>query len=206
MTNKLPVVGKRYRNRFSKTECLLVFISEEQKQCVIDLGRTSGGLMIRWLETFSDDFEELQEDNSNQEHTSKTHQLEENTPAEKAKEELRIELEYPYCYSQDMKEKAKNLLNTLDSQEPKKETKLPWKPVSELPEDNYTVVIKFKDGGSYFGNYREENQIFMDQEMKYLYSKKDIKEYCLLTDFINQHNSLLDRVERLERIIGGKNE
>lgn len=62
MTNKLPVVGKRYRNIISKSECLLVFISKEQKQCVIDLGREQGGLMIRWFDTFADDFEELPED------------------------------------------------------------------------------------------------------------------------------------------------
>lgn len=75
-----------------------------------------------------------------------------------------------------------------------------WKSVSELPEDNYTVIIKAKGGYGeiFFGAYREDTQNFMDEAMKFVYPKKSIDKYCTLTDFINDYEKLKERVSKLE--------
>lgn len=77
-----------------------------------------------------------------------------------------------------------------------------WKPVSELPEEDIDVLLETVEGVDYASFNLADKKFQMKNGVYYVDSF--IVRYCTLTDFINQHNSLQDRVERLERIIGGK--
>lgn len=125
-------------------------------------------------------------------------------------------------------EKAKNLLNALDNQflagskvskTKEQENKINenlagsiWKPVSELNNKEISscyMFVKFFDDSIDLMEWTYHNktlQIARAREFTFSFDDKRFKEYLPLTDFINQYNSLLDRVERLERIIGDKNE
>jgi len=61
MTNKMPVVGQRYRG-CNKKEFEVVFIFEANKQCVVYSEST--GLWVQYIPTFFDYFEELPASNS----------------------------------------------------------------------------------------------------------------------------------------------
>lgn len=65
-----------------------------------------------------------------------------------------------------------------------------WKPASELPYDKWSII---KERGEVYLT-RKESDIY-----DVFYDKQAIG--ATFTDFINQYNSLLDRVERLEKII-----
>jgi len=62
MTNKLPVVGKRYRNNSSKAEYECVFVYYRSNQCVLNC--QTSGLWIQYMATFFEHFEELLDSNS----------------------------------------------------------------------------------------------------------------------------------------------
>lgn len=118
-----------------------------------------------------------------------------------------------YTVETKYKKEGDNLvIEEINEIKPKKSV---WKPVSELPKQNSDIYSDIpcivEDALGYHTYAVYSVNAFWDLRYGtkkmvegYLSSASPIR-YCTLTDFINQQNSLLDRVERLERIIGGKN-
>lgn len=140
---------------------------------------------------------------------------------EKAKEELRREIascKYVADSSDVVLEglfnKAKNLLNALDSQkEPElrdkksclseRETKLPWKDVSELLEDEQFVFLKDEEDNYTFGHFDEDEQTFKEFTGDASFENPlpqcaKITKYCTFNEVINSIESMLSRQDELE--------
>jgi len=84
---------------------------------------------------------------------------------------------------------------------PSEEKKSIWKPVSELPKFCCDVVIKFAKDDICFATFSDDtNQFFMISEMKGPVCIAPPMEYARLTDFINSHDNLEKRIERLEQL------
>lgn len=116
-----------------------------------------------------------------------------------SKEEVKIDIKQEYVDSVKVNETSKSV--AVKEEEVKEKEESIWKPVSKLPEDSYTVIIKAKGGYGeiFFGAYREDTQHFMDEAMKFVYPKKSIDKYCTLTDFINDYEKLKER-DKLKEI------
>lgn len=71
-----------------------------------------------------------------------------------------------------------------------------WKDVSELPKYHCQLFVKFKHHNQIFIYDCDGNSIldFNEDELDLEY----VESFCILTDFINQHEDLLRRVEKLE--------
>lgn len=160
MTNKLPVVGKRYRYKGDLTnEAFRHFFTSN-----------SSFKFHEW-------FEELPEDNQTTETVAKMKNIAQDGGQHNS------DLRGWFKAHRDNVQLA-----TDDSLEKPKESI--WKPVSELPYDKWSII---KERGEVYLT-RKESDIY-----DVFYDKQAIG--ATFTDFINQYNSLLDRVERLEKII-----
>jgi len=77
-----------------------------------------------------------------------------------------------------------------------------WKPISELPEFLYTpfVLIKFDSDVVILGKIDkiDGKKQFTDINGQHQYPLNIVKEYSLLTDFINHYEKLEERVKKLE--------
>lgn len=78
-----------------------------------------------------------------------------------------------------------------------------WKSVSERITfikrmGHPDILIKFNDGNIKLGK-RSALNTFHSIDESYKFKSEHVKEYCLLTDFINYTESLGSRIERLER-------
>ena len=115
-----------------------------------------------------------------------------------SKEEVKIDIKQEYVDSVKVNETSKSV--AVKEQEVKEKEESIWKPISDLPEDNCSVIIRAKGGYEeiFFGSYREDNQHFMDEAMRFVYPKTSIDKYCTLTDFINDYEKLKERVRKLE--------
>jgi len=216
--NKLPEVGKRYRL------CVGMNNSNEPEYIfceVIRLGNTFAEVLMLHSsikhfyekDTFLKGWEEINDKNNFEKRI------------QKAKEELResisINVEVAGKYGiehcvKDLLHSAQAILDALEYAEQNEATYLEpneidekikefnnksiWKDVNQLPKENCFVMIRFKGGDEdvLFGNYREENEIFLDENMKYHYPKESILGYTTLTDFINEHEQLKRDVEMLK--------
>lgn len=93
--------------------------------------------------------------------------------------------------------------------EPKKETKLPWKDVSELPEREIseTVFLRYKNGDIFQALWDGKG---FKEPVDNIYCKTtNLKEWTYLTDLINSIESILSRQDELEervRKLEGNNE
>lgn len=77
-----------------------------------------------------------------------------------------------------------------------------WKPVSELPEDDLHVLIKMIDGEvllSEYQHYYTRTFELLNHSVKLKWNDDRIQSWCKLTDFVNQQQDLLSRVERIEK-------
>lgn len=126
MTNKLPEIGKRYKEICSKHIIEVVFICEEEKQCVAKSGR--GGLWVQHIPTFFEHFEELPGQPTSAKIAQVNLQL--SDEVKEAMEELNAEMDWSYDNStRNWKDQcigvtsaAQNLLKALDdSSIPKKD-------------------------------------------------------------------------------------
>jgi len=139
MTNKMPVVGQRYKG-CNKKEFEVVFIFEANKQCVVY--SESIGLWVQYIPTFFDYFEELPTSNSQEteeccpiETAEAAWNMSEASEVEKALEEVKDQLkwnDYYLCpkrldwrsreeieqirfkHLNDLNKKAQNLVNALE--------------------------------------------------------------------------------------------
>ena len=79
-----------------------------------------------------------------------------------------------------------------------------WKPISELPEStrNMDILIKIRGEVSNAQAYTPEIICFInigEKEFEEIECISIIEEYCTLTDFINQQESLEQRITDLEK-------
>ncbi len=70
-----------------------------------------------------------------------------------------------------------------------------WKDVSDLPEDDYEILIKKVD---------EEIELQSCSKKYGWANKEDTEKYCKLTDFINEHIQLKEDIEELKKLIKTK--
>lgn len=73
-----------------------------------------------------------------------------------------------------------------------------WKPVSELPEyikDYFICFIKFYNGEVRLGEY-DCGEFYTKDAKSFL--KSEMESYVKLTDFVNEHIDMKERLERLE--------
>ena len=77
-----------------------------------------------------------------------------------------------------------------------------WKPISELPVNNYKdqqLIIRWDNNGeSEIATYDTDENYFMSLDLASQYCDSELREWCELSDFINQQISLEERITKLE--------
>lgn len=216
MTNKMPVVGKRYRStRYDKPFFLSRigqdreylkpwFIAKHESLRIIETIEDN-------LENFWDYFEEFPEDNKTPNPVNL--EKEEVNKVDEAMAELKAMI-VPTNYwavnidYENLKQAAQKLIDVLKAEkdmskeEPKidiKEERVEpvsiWKDVSELPKVPTDCFVKTKPNtslGVCFGVFQPtntDNRMFLTEEGRSI-SKEQTDKYCTLTDFVNSFEQM----------------
>ena len=214
MTNKMPVVGKRYVNKKTNKDYELFFTHKE----AFYLKNTKDDLAsAETLVEFWNRFEELPEDN--------LQEKKEISEVERALEELEQAMSKSLgkitCVNDvnkitfklmDVRKAAQNLVNALEVEKnmPNPKPKIDmkeecvepvsiWKDVSELPKilegDTVDSLIRDKNGNV-------TRTIFYNQNGEIDHSPSGLefeKEYCSLTDFVKSFEQMQKDIEELKR-------
>lgn len=227
MTNKLPVVGKRYRNLSG--EEIVIYKIDDYRFYYRVYGRHEYGM----IPDFWQDYEELPEDKAEtkseiqDDHFPDVGKMVLNPEVKEAIELMQFQIDHHYKeYVTEVDprflpsillkvlERAKNLLNALDKQfannkiqakelvNNKIEEESIWKPVNELPDKTpLQIYIRFnqKVAEHLRGTIKivEEGYDFTYPDWETI--KKDtIEEWCSVSDLTNDHEKLKERVRKLE--------
>jgi len=229
MTNKLPEVGSKYKNKQCYDNVYVVTavypapftkrLAIEAKPEFLHCRRNNWILSFfnGTLEEFWDCFEELSEDNSKEKPTVKENLTVDEV--EKAKEELKNFLNRPIIYIDDMQLaaeeynklviKAQNLLNALDNikteakpvVDNKIESRLPWKDVSELPDKHSNVIIQFKNDR----DYEPAKFITETDSTKSFFTTIDFRKE-FIKDNIERFISLKELINSIESMLSRQDE
>ena len=81
----------------------------------------------------------------------------------------------------------------------RKKVKSIWKPISELPVNKYQqLIIRWDNGENEIATYDTDEDYFMSLDLASQYCDSELREWCELSDFINQQISLEERITKLE--------
>lgn len=239
MTNKLPVVGQRYRatdsNKFIHNKNF-VLTCDGVSDYMIILNKKEDASCIGWpAKDFFDDFEELPEDKFETKPETQSHISELSPEVKEAMHSVRILFTEGLLgqeYFEVIKSRTAKLVDALDKQFNKTlneetlksfsdyekgvglkecnsieelfedlEEESIWKPVSELPEKSCNVYLRWIDGdilpAEFIAAGFVRDAIFRNSNTEFPYKTTDsrIKEYCTLTDFINNIEKRLRKLE-----------
>ena len=216
MTNKMPVVGKRYRateaNEFIPNKDYIMSCDEILSDRIILDKDKRGGHIIFPIKDFFKYFEELPEDNEAPNPVD--FKKEEVNEVERALEELKREINYlenkgiiDFEAYLKLRTRSQNLVDALEAEktvmskpEPKIDIKEEhvdpvsiWKDVSELPDDfKGDVIIKDRDG------YVKND--WLQGASKPHFGKDFLKyKWCYLHDLINSFEQMQKDIEELKR-------
>lgn len=206
MTNKLPVVGKRYILKFLKRKGSSLELLR-MDDTFVEM-KYPGNQIEKYSfpkEDFWKMFEELPEDKA--ETKPETQSLELSPEVKEAMEELNYKLNNHICDYEVLSYKSRKLLNALEKQfannkiqaeevvDNKIEEKSIWKPVGELPQKEAKLWVKRKDGEIVPSRYNASEILQFSGNCL-----EDIHSWCYLTDFINEQEKLKERVKKLEGV------
>lgn len=197
MTNKLPVVGKRYKATDSNkliTSKNHILTCDEIFPTTVILDKAAS--YICWpISCFFEDFEELPEDKAETKPETQSHISELSPEVKKAMEELDKELDR-WMPTEDKEEyqltsKAEKLLNALDKQfMSKEEVKIDTSSGSCLSDTRESI-------------WKPDREITQTELMESISAKKVILHptkpvHLQIWDFINDYEKLKERVRKLE--------